>query len=170
MKQFLLISIGVISCTFICATDFATAQSVQVPNDYVIIPAPSATEKQTVIQDVSALKQVHNQTDASLTGSFRDQYNQIAEKRSWNLGVQLASGIVNRNTILDYVVYLVRFLSQIALLIGALMIIYAGYNYATTVFTGKAASKEPIVNAIIGILVVIFSYAIIRILTSAFLS
>jgi len=51
-----------------------------------------------------------------------------------SVGNQLASGIMTRNTLLDYTVYLVRFLSQVGLLIGGLMIIYAGYLYATTIF------------------------------------
>lgn len=62
-----------------------------------------------------------------------------------------------------------RFLSQLALVIGAAMIIFAGYKYASAAFTGKPGGQEDIKNAIIGILIVVFSYAIIKILTSAFL-
>ena len=51
-----------------------------------------------------------------------------------SVGNQLASGIMTRNTLLDYTVYLVRFLSQLGLVIGGLMIIYAGYLYASTIF------------------------------------
>jgi len=54
------------------------------------------------------------------------------------VGNQLASGIMTRDTLLDYVVYFVRFLSQIGLVIGGIMIIYAGYAYATEIFGGKA--------------------------------
>jgi hypothetical protein len=50
------------------------------------------------------------------------------------LGDQMASGIMTRNTLLNYVVYLVKFLSQIGLVIGAVMVIYAGYLYAMTIF------------------------------------
>ncbi|MEI8091155.1 MAG: hypothetical protein WCG98_02665 [bacterium] len=84
----------------------------------------------------------------------------------------MASGIMTRETLLDYVVYIVRFLSQIGLVIGALMIIYAGYLYATSVFSGGNVAKgnTAIKNAIIGVIVVAFSYAIMKLLTSAFLS
>ena len=73
---------------------------------------------------------------------------------------------------MNYVVYLVRFLSQIGLVIGVLMIIYAGYLYASSVFdpSNMSKGKSAISNAIIGVLVVAFSYAIIKLLTSAFLS
>ncbi|MDR0650318.1 MAG: hypothetical protein LBG59_02685 [Candidatus Peribacteria bacterium] len=47
---------------------------------------------------------------------------------------QIATGIMNWNTILQYLIYLTRFVSQIGLFIGALMIIFAGYKYATNVF------------------------------------
>jgi hypothetical protein len=88
------------------------------------------------------------------------------------IGNQMASGIMTRDTLLDYVVYLVRFLSQIGIVIGVVMIIYAGYLYATSVFnpSGISKGKSAITNAIIGVLVVAFSYAIMKLLTSAFLS
>ena len=51
------------------------------------------------------------------------------------------------------------------------MIIYAGYMYATEIFGGKSGEgKKAITNAIIGILVISFSYAIMKILVSAFIS
>ena len=65
---------------------------------------------------------------------MRDTYNTQANNMKDSVGNQLASGIMTRNTLLDYTVYLVRFLSQIGLFIGGLMIIYAGYLYATTIF------------------------------------
>ena len=74
------------------------------------------------------------------------------------------------DTLLDYAAYLVRFLSQVGLFIGAVMIIWAGYQYATAVFSGSAPSNDPIKNAIVGILVITFSYALIRIATRMFLS
>ena len=76
------------------------------------------------------------------------------------------------DTILDYIVYLVRFLSQVGIVIGVIMIIYAGYLYATSIFSpsNMTKGKSAITNAIIGVLVVAFSYAIMKLLTSAFLS
>lgn len=47
---------------------------------------------------------------------------------------QLATGIMNWDTLFNYVVYLIKFLSQIGMLIGTIMLIYAGYKYATQIF------------------------------------
>ena len=104
--------------------------------------------------------------------SVRDRYNEKAQSMSGQVGNQLASGIMTRETLLDYVVYLVQFLSQLGLLIWWLMIIYAWYLYATTIFWWGDASKwkKAITDAIIGILVIAFSYAIMKLLTSALIS
>ena len=130
-----------------------------VENNFEIIPESNTN----VSQDVSDV--------GKAGGSVWDKLNQNAKKYegSGDVGAQFASGAFTRNTILNYVVYLVRFISQIALVIGALMIIWSGYQYAVAAFTGKPAGSDGIKNAIIGILIVAFSYAIIKILTEAFL-
>jgi len=98
-----------------------------------------------------------------------DNYNNQA---SWlNTAQQIASGVMDRDTILDYGVYILRFLSQAGLLVGALMFIYTGYKYIMAVITGDGEpNKSLIKNAITWILIIIFSYAIMRILTRAFLT
>jgi hypothetical protein len=98
-----------------------------------------------------------------------DIYN---DQASWlNTAEQIASGVMDRDTILDYGVYILQFLSQAWLLVGALMFIYTGYKYIMSVITGDwAPDKKLIQNAIYGILIIIFSYAIMRILTRAFLT
>lgn len=106
-------------------------------------------------------------------GGVWDKLNEKAKKYEENddIGAQFASGAFTRNTLLNYVIYLVRFLSQIALVIGAGMIVVAGYKYAQAAFGGGVGkASEDIKNAIIGVLIVIFSYAIMRILTEAFLT
>lgn len=136
-----------------------------------VLPIYAQTNDFAIIPEASSGGQVVKSVDA-VGRSWWDvwkAYNTEAKKLS--LGDQMASGIMTRNTLLDYVVYVVRFLSQIGLLIGGIMIIYAGYMYATEIFGGKeAAGKSAITNAIIGVLVIAFSYAIMKLLTSAFLS
>lgn len=131
-------------------------------NDFEIIP--EATSQTTVD---AAVKSVW-----ASGGKVRDSYNTQAEKMENSVGDQIASGIMTRDTLLDYIVYLVRFLSQIGLVIGVIMIIYAGYLYASSIFSPSNMSKgkSALINAIVGVLVVAFSYAIMKILTSAFLS
>ncbi len=133
----------------------------QTNNDFEIIPQSESWTQ--VTQAVTAV--------GSSGGHVRDIYNQKAKTMEGQVGNQLASGIMTRDTLLDYVVYFVRFLSQIGLVIGGIMIIYAGYAYATEIFGGKAGwGTTAITNAIIGVLVIAFSYAIMKLLTSAFIS
>lgn len=99
-----------------------------------------------------------------------ERYNTKAKELDWDVWAQMASGIMNWDTLLNYAIYLVNFLSWIWLLIWACMIIYAWYIYSTSVFTGNASKwTDAIKNAIIGVLIVIFSYAIINVLTHMFL-
>jgi len=134
----------------------------QTPNDFEIIP--KASSGGGVDAAVNAV--------GSSWWNVRDTYNAQAIAMSGKVGDQIASGIMTRDTLLDYVVYLVRFLSQIGIFIGVMMIIYAGYLYASSVFSQSNMSKgkSAITNAIIGVLVIAFSYAIMKLLTSAFLS
>lgn len=109
-------------------------------------------------------------------GTVRDRYNAQAEKydgtkdkNKRDIGACFATGIFSWNCVIDYIVYGIRFLSEVGILVGAGMIIYAGYKYATAVFSGKSPGNDMVKNAIIGVLVIIFSYAIVKILTAAFL-
>lgn len=133
-------------------------------NNFFIIP--DETDETRVIE---AVRDVSN-------GEWTvwDRYNTQADTLSNSVGDQFASGIMTWDTLIRYIVYLVRFLSQIALVIGAVMIIYAWYVYATGIFTsswdGASEGNKAIRYAIEWIVVVASAYAIMRILTSAFLS
>ena len=100
--------------------------------------------------------------------TVRDKYRK--EAKGLSTEEQIVSGIMTRDTILNYGVVLLKFLSQAGLAVGWLMFIYTGYKYIMSVITWDSEpSKDLIRNAIIGILVIIFSYAIMRILTRTFL-
>ncbi len=97
--------------------------------------------------------------------NVRNAYNQKASELSTS--EQIASGIMNRDTIMNYLVFIVQFLSQLWLLVGAIFIIYAWYKYMTNIFFGsKSTPSSTIKNAIIWVIIIIFSYAIMRVLTS----
>lgn len=100
------------------------------------------------------------------------RYNEAASwiDKEGDLGKAFQTGVMSRNTLLNYVVYLMRFLNQIGLLIWACMILYAGYLFATTIFGWDPnKGKNAIKNAIIGVLIIVFSYAIWKGLESMFL-
>jgi hypothetical protein len=61
--------------------------------------------------------------------------------------------------------------SNVSLVAGAACVIYAGYLYATSVFTGDSSGKanEAVKYAAIGITVITLSYGILRIAIAAFL-
>lgn len=144
---------------------------------------PEATDTDATKTAVDALWNPNN------SRNFWELYNQKArelgttEEKKWlfkrrvvinecgGLGNQFASWIMNRDTILCLASQVVRFVSNMALVVWALMIVYAGYMYATSVFSGENVNKgtEAIKFAIIGIVIIIFSYAILNLLLNAFL-
>ena len=98
----------------------------------------------------------------------RDTYTELW---SWmKVDDQIASGIMTWDTIINYGVYILRFLSQAGLAIWGLMIVYVWYQYLLSVLWWSPADWSLISNAVIGILVIVFSYAIMRILTRMFLT
>jgi hypothetical protein len=105
-----------------------------------------------------------------------DTYNEEAIKlqRNNDLWAQMASGIFTWDTLLDYLAYLIRFFSGVGLFVWAAFIIYAGYLYATSALSGNSSATSKwntaIKNAIIGVIVIIFSYAIMKAITAAFLT
>ena len=95
-----------------------------------------------------------------------ENYNEAAQRMSGSVESQVASWIMNRDTIMNYLVFLVKFLSQLWLTVGAIFIMYAWYIYMLNVFGLKGSPKTAIKNAIIWVIIVIFSYAILKFLTS----
>ena len=103
-------------------------------------------------------------------GTFVGKYKGKAKELEKNVAAQLNSWIVNFSGITGLLVHIVKLLLDAAMVIGFLMIIYSGYIYATGVFTGNVTKwNNAIKNAVIGLLIVIFSYTIIKILTAMFL-
>jgi hypothetical protein len=96
----------------------------------------------------------------------REKYNETASSPGFTTSKQVASWIMNWDTIMNYLVFIVQFLSQLGLVVWAGFIIYAGYKYMASSFSWGKVPSSTVTNAIIWILIVIFSYAIMKILTS----
>jgi hypothetical protein len=94
----------------------------------------------------------------------RKNYNVEAQKLKTS--EQLASWIMNRDTIMNYIVFVVQFLSQLWLLVWVWFIMYAWYKYMLSVFNWWKTPGSTLKNAIIWVIIIIFSYAIMKILTS----
>lgn len=148
---------------FLSSATFASLAKTR--NDLHIIPE-SQSSNQELDQKVKEI--------AKKPGQVIETYNQQAEdlSKKWDLGSAFATWIFNRDLILLYIAYLVQFLSQLGMLIWWVMVVYAGYLYAGTIFNfGDVPwAKKAITQAIQGILVITFSYAILKILTSMFIS
>lgn len=97
-------------------------------------------------------------------GHVQETYATIASQI--DTSEQIATWIMNRDTIINYLVFVVQFLSQLWMTVGAVFIIYAWYQYMLAVFNGWKATSSMLKNAIIGVVIVIFSYAILKTLTS----
>ena len=82
-----------------------------------------------------------------------------------------SSWVFSWDSVFDFFRYVAKTLSQIWLVVWAAMIVYAGYKYATWVFTWDATKwwQDAVKWAIYWVLIIIFSYAIMRLLISTFL-
>jgi hypothetical protein len=108
------------------SNSISTVSAQETANDFVIIP--QASNQARVNGVVRSLGNIHKDTNKDPDKNFWDIYREKAaelEQSDNSLGNQMASGVMSWDTVLDYFVYLIRFASQIGLLIGALMIIYS---------------------------------------------
>ncbi len=129
---------------------------------------PEAKDPSTLWKDVDCVAG----TDPNCKKwTVRDRYNNKASwyDSKWDLWASFSTWIFSWDTIIEYIVYIIKFISQLWLVVWVVMIIYAWYKYATAVFSGKTPSSDIIKDAIMWVLVVIFAYAIIKALTAAFL-
>ena len=95
---------------------------------------------------------------------FWDNYQKAhADLNFWE---RLASGILQMDDILNYMTFLVGFLSQLWMVVWVIFIMYAWYKYMLSVFNWGKAPSSTLKNAIIWIIIIIFSYAIMKILIS----
>lgn len=155
-------------CMFFLVSIFVTvtyAKTYAETNDFYILPE---TEEDPTV----SVEKISN-SGGNVWDTYDDEAYKLggAETNQKNLGQQMASGIMTRDTLIDYVVYALRFMSQMGLIIGACMFIYSWYTYASHAIHGEPGNaKGAIPDAIIGICIIIFSYAIMKILTRAFLT
>lgn len=74
--------------------------------------------------------------------------------------------ILEIDDIMNYMVFVVRFLGQLWILVWMFFIMFAWYKYMLSVFNWWKTPASTLKNAIIWVIIVIFSYAIMKILTS----
>ena len=92
--------------------------------------------------------------------------NYILASKDLSFNERLLSWILTRDDIPFLLTLFVHFLSQLWLAVWMIFIMYAWYKYIFSVFNGWQVPRNSIKNAIIWVIIIIFSYAIMRILTS----
>lgn len=131
-------------------------------SDFFVIPEGDASTSRHVTDLSNA--------GGSVWEEYRDKsINAPDLAGSENLGNQLRTGIMTRDTFIYFLIYALQFLTQFGILVGVAMFIFNGYKYASYAITGQEASPSAINHAIAGILVIVFSYAILNLLRNAFL-
>jgi len=135
----------------------------QTVTDFQIIPSSQtwAEKAGEIVKQIMQSKEVIKE--------YTNQAAKLAEQ--WDIWTAFVTWVFNWDLIFLYLKYLIKFLSQLWMVIWALMIIYAGYLYASGIFFGSNPQKwaNAIKSAILGLLVVIFSYSILKLLTLMFL-
>lgn len=143
--------LGMFAILFTAISWFALAD-----DDVSIIPKWDTTNAAQKVEQVSS------------GGKVWKNYRDIVENDNLSLWDQLASGIMSRDTILDYCVYLAKFLWEVALLIWAVAIIFLWYKRITKNIIWEAPKWLTLI--VIWLLIIIFAYAIIKLIWSAFIS
>lgn len=136
-------------------------------NDFAIIP--EAANEADVINAVNSVsrsgwKVIENYKDAAYWAKNPDWTRAWSELWLWE---QLASWIMTRDTLLDYVTYIVRFLLQLWLFVWAIVMIYIWYQKITEFRDFKWGKLAKVV---IWLAVLTFAYVIIKTITSMFIS
>jgi hypothetical protein len=120
-------------------------------NNFQIIPEVDEDKQDVVDQQIS---------QPLLSGdNFWDNYNKALDKVNKEpkkygdkLAVCMRTGVCGRDVLLDVGVYLLRFIMQLALVVGSGMLIWSGYTYVLVAMGAQEKPEEAskaIKNAII---------------------
>ncbi len=163
---FILSYMTILSVIFLTNFIYAT-------NSFQIIPEPRENSAEKIQEAINNLNNVYS-TWRSQTGKtdFWTEYNKWAESLNWDLWAQLKTGMFTWESILNIGVYFIRFLMQIAMVIWAWFIIRWWYQSVMVAFWWGSADnrRKYIKNIFAWVVIIAFSYTIIKLLVMAFLS
>lgn len=176
MKKILLVVALMFVSTF--SLNFVQADS------YFIIPEQESSEANdatwdwtswATAEDQEAKAEEQRKELKEIVNEVGDEWWKVWEKYNkqsdeLEIGQQMATWIMNWDTIINYIKYLWNFLWEVWLVIAAAMLIYAWYMYALSVFKWDMSSKwkTAITSAITWVLIIVFAYFIIKVLIQAF--
>ena len=125
-----------------------------------------AQENLTIIQELDEDERGHVNYWIEVIWWWNVWENYRLAVKKLSLSERWAAWILGWEDILLFFTLLAGFLSQLWLIIWVIFIMYAWYKYMLSVFNGWSLPTSTVKNAIIWVIIVIFSYAIFRILTS----
>lgn len=128
---------------------------------------PTVQDKNNL--DMSIIDQKWEAWNDSIGFWYKYEKNTNLMQKKWDLWWQIQWWFINISTILSFLAYLIRLISNIAIVAWAFFVIRWWYEYALQTFGGKAKTTEYIKNVFIGIFIMSFAYGIIKILAFTFL-
>ena len=163
MKKFLLLAIVFTLSSLSLITNATPSAS-----NYLHIIPESETDNNYDDKAASIVELVWNDDGRSVNDRYNEQAKDILD--DWDIWLAFETGVMNWDILLSYVAYVIRFINQLWILIWSIMILYAGYQFATSIFWWNVSNwKTAIKNAIIWIIVIVFSFAIWKGLEAMFL-
>lgn len=163
MKKFLLLAI-----VFTLSSLSLITNATQHTSNYLHIIPETETDNDYDDKAASIVELVWDDDGRSVNDRYNEQAKDILD--DWDIWLAFETGVMNWDILLSYVAYVIRFINQLWILIWSIMILYAGYQYATSIFWWNVSNwKNAIKNAIIWIIVIVFSYAIWAWLEAMFL-
>jgi len=163
MKKFLLLAI-----VFTLSSLSLTTNATQHTSNYLHIIPETETDNTYDDKAASIVKLVWDDDGRSVNDRYNEQAKDILD--DWDIWLAFETGVMNWDILLSYVAYVIRFINQLWILIWSIMILYAGYQFATSIFWWNVSNwKTAIKNAIIWIIVIVFSFAIWKGLEAMFL-
>lgn len=163
MKKFLLLAI-----VFTLSSLSLRTNATQHTSNYLHIIPETETDNTYDDKAASIVKLVWDDDGRSVNDRYNEQAKDILD--DWDIWLAFETGVMNWDILLSYVAYVIRFINQLWILIWSIMILYAGYQFATSIFWWNVSNwKTAIKNAIIWIIVIVFSFAIWKGLEAMFL-
>ncbi len=115
------------------------------------------------------IKEVNRRIDFIWSNPWDVNTNIISGSNNLSFRGKFTSWIINRDFFIEYLIHVVKILSQLWFVAWAIFIIIAGYKYMLSVFNWWKADSRIVKNAIIWVIIIIFSYAILKFFTAIFL-
>lgn len=168
LRSGLLICLVLINMSWLMSTVFAQTIS-ELPNysasSFELVPK---VDKQVITDTYEDLVKDNNGNRRQFWEAYNKKALELGNSTN-GVGKQIATWVMNWDTIIAYSAIIIEFISNLGLVVGAWFIVWSWYQYAMSSFGQKEDWGKAIKNALIGIAVIATSYGIFRLLTRIFI-